>query len=173
MAFLKKISIFSASGCDHLDIATLLLEVLIKGKGKIIMPPPNTSRPSPVIFLLMGISGLEHRRDWIKTPFCSRYLVAVVGNETILAVVRAERSLYEPMLLFLCMLSVTDLVRSTSTLSRMLCPFWLRDHDITFDAWLAQKFFTHSLLLWNWTSFWPWPLTIMRPFVIHCTIPPF
>ncbi|XP_008592490.1 PREDICTED: olfactory receptor 52D1-like [Galeopterus variegatus] len=108
------------------------------------MPPLNTSRPSPVTFLLMGIPGLEHLHVWIGIPFCSMYVVAVVGNVTILAVVRAERSLHEPMFLFLCMLSVTDLVLSTSTLPRMLCLFWLGAHDIAFDACLAQMFFIHS-----------------------------
>ncbi|XP_014645686.1 PREDICTED: olfactory receptor 52M1-like [Ceratotherium simum simum] len=108
------------------------------------MPLLNTSRPSPVTFLLMGIPGLEHLHVWIGIPFCSMYVVAVVGNVTILAVVRAERSLHEPMFLFLCMLSVTDLVLSTSTLPRMLCLFWLGAHDITFDACLAQMFFIHS-----------------------------
>uniref|UniRef100_A0A8C3VMB3 G-protein coupled receptors family 1 profile domain-containing protein n=1 Tax=Catagonus wagneri TaxID=51154 RepID=A0A8C3VMB3_9CETA len=108
------------------------------------MPPLNASRPSPVTFLLMGIPGLEHLHVWIGIPFCSMYMVAVVGNVTILAVVRAERSLHEPMFLFLCMLSVTDLVLSTSTLPRMLCLFWLGAHDIAFDACLAQMFFIHS-----------------------------
>ncbi|XP_062952026.1 olfactory receptor 52M1-like [Cynocephalus volans] len=108
------------------------------------MPPLNTSRPSPVTFLLMGIPGLEHLHIWIGIPFCSMYMVAVVGNVTILAVVRAERSLHEPMFLFLCMLSLTDLVLSTSTMPRMLCLFWLGAHDIAIDACLAQMFFIHS-----------------------------
>ncbi|XP_011717133.2 olfactory receptor 52D1-like [Macaca nemestrina] len=108
------------------------------------MPSLTTSRPSPVTFLLMGIPGLEHLHAWIGIPFCSMYMVALVGNVTILAVVKAERSLHQPMFLFLCMLSVTDLVLSTSTLPRMLCLFWLRVHDIAFDACLAQMFFIHS-----------------------------
>ncbi|XP_006183167.2 olfactory receptor 52D1 [Camelus ferus] len=108
------------------------------------MPPLNTSRPSPATFLLMGIPGLEHLHVWIGIPFCSTYVVAQVGNVTILAVVRAERSLHEPMFFFLCMLSITDLVLSTSTLPRMLCLFWLGAHDIAFDACLTQMFFIHS-----------------------------
>lgn len=108
------------------------------------MPPLNMSRPSPITFFLLGIPGLEHLHVWIGIPFCSMYVVAVVGNVTILAVVRAERSLHEPMFLFLCMLSVTDLVLSTSTLPRMLCLFWLGAHEISFDACLTQMFFIHS-----------------------------
>ncbi|XP_012922442.1 olfactory receptor 52M1-like [Heterocephalus glaber] len=108
------------------------------------MEPANSSLASPTTFLLMGIPGLEHMHVWIGIPFCSMYLVAVVGNLTILAVVRAERSLHEPMFLFLCMLSLTDLVLSTSTLPRMLCLFWFGAHEIAFDACLAQMFFIHS-----------------------------
>ncbi|XP_006203645.1 olfactory receptor 52D1-like [Vicugna pacos] len=108
------------------------------------MPPLNTSRPSPATFLLMGIPGLEHLHVWIRIPFCSTYVVALVGNVTILAVARAERSLHEPMFLFFCMLLITDLVLSTSTLPRKLCLFWLGAHDIAFDACLTQMFFTHS-----------------------------
>ena len=113
--------------------------------GSAIMGPANKSQLSPSTFWLMGIPGLEHLHVWIGIPFCSMYMVALMGNVTILAVVRAERTLHEPMFLFLCMLSVTDLVLSTSTLPRMLCLFWMEAHDITFDACLAQMFFIHSL----------------------------
>ncbi|KAH0500324.1 Olfactory receptor 52M1 [Microtus ochrogaster] len=112
--------------------------------GSATMETANKSQLSPSTFWLMGIPGLEHLHVWIGIPFCSMYIVAVMGNVTILAVVRAERSLHEPMFIFLCMLSVTDLVLSTSTLPRMLCLFWMEDHDIAFDACLAQMFFIHS-----------------------------
>ncbi|XP_005689978.2 PREDICTED: putative olfactory receptor 52P1 [Capra hircus] len=108
------------------------------------MGPANKSQTSPDTFSLMGIPGLEHLHVWIGIPFCSMYVVAVVGNVTILAVVRTERSLHKPMFLFLCMLSITDLVLSTSTLPRMLCLFWLGAQDIAFDACLTQMFFIHS-----------------------------
>uniref|UniRef100_A0A8C6S5S5 G-protein coupled receptors family 1 profile domain-containing protein n=1 Tax=Nannospalax galili TaxID=1026970 RepID=A0A8C6S5S5_NANGA len=108
------------------------------------MAPANKSKLTTTTFMLTGIPGLEHMHVWIGIPFCSMYVVAVVGNVTILAVVRAERSLHEPMFLFLCMLSVTDLVLSTSTLPRMLCLFWLGAHDISFEACLVQMFFIHS-----------------------------
>ena len=74
----------------YLGMATLSSEELIKIKEKTIMPPLNTFHPSPVTFSLMGIPGLEHLHVWIGIPFCSMYVVVVVGNVTILAVVRAE-----------------------------------------------------------------------------------
>ena len=42
------------------------------------------------------------------------------------------------------MLSITDLVFSSSTLPCMLCVFWLGAHDIAFDVFLAQMLFIHS-----------------------------
>ena len=81
---------FSASGCDHLGMVTLSSEDLIKIKEKAIMPPLKASHPSPVTFSLMGIPGLKYLHVWIGIPFCSMYVVAVVGNVTVLAVVRAE-----------------------------------------------------------------------------------
>uniref|UniRef100_A0A8C0NSM6 Olfactory receptor n=3 Tax=Canis lupus TaxID=9612 RepID=A0A8C0NSM6_CANLF len=106
------------------------------------MPPFNTSS---VTFLLMSIPGLEDLHIWIGIPFCSIYMVAVVGNETILAVVRTDHKLHEPMYLFLCMLSVADLMLTSSTLPKILSLFWFNYREIYFEACLLQMYLIHSL----------------------------
>ncbi|XP_004434194.1 PREDICTED: olfactory receptor 52M1-like [Ceratotherium simum simum] len=92
----------------------------------------------PSSFQLTGIPGLESLHIWH-----SMYLVAVVGNVTILAVVRVEHSLHQPMYFFLCMLAIVDLVLSTSTMPKPLGIFWFGAGDIGLDACLAQMFLIH------------------------------
>ncbi|XP_042312078.1 olfactory receptor 51E2-like [Sceloporus undulatus] len=99
----------------------------------------------PSSFTLQGLPGLEDAHFWLAFPLCAMYLVAIVGNATILLVVKTEPTLHAPMYLFLCMLAAVDLALATCTMPKILSLFWSDDREIGYEACLLQMFFIHSL----------------------------
>uniref|UniRef100_A0A670YX46 Olfactory receptor family 52 subfamily M member 1 n=1 Tax=Pseudonaja textilis TaxID=8673 RepID=A0A670YX46_PSETE len=84
----------------------------------------NTRHPSS--FFHMGVPQLETVHALLSIPFGSMYIMAVLGNCTILFILKAEPSLHQPMYLFLSMLAVTV------------------SASIGFDSCLLQMFTIHS-----------------------------
>ncbi|CAM4331384.1 unnamed protein product [Lepidochelys olivacea] len=103
----------------------------------------TTDFTNPSTFILLGVPGLEAAHVWISIPFCAMYVIAVLGNFTILFIVKTESSLHGPMYYFLFMLAITDLVISTTIMPKMLAIYWFNSREINFSACLAQLYFLH------------------------------
>uniref|UniRef100_A0A8C0YZK7 Olfactory receptor family 52 subfamily A member 1 n=1 Tax=Canis lupus familiaris TaxID=9615 RepID=A0A8C0YZK7_CANLF len=98
----------------------------------------------PSVLTLIGIPGLESVQCWIGIPFCAMYHFAMIGNSLLLIIIKSERSLHEPMYIFLGMLGVTDIVPGTGIVPKMLGIFWLHVPEIYFDSCLLQMGLIHT-----------------------------
>ncbi|XP_052012049.1 olfactory receptor 52B4-like [Apodemus sylvaticus] len=111
------------------------------------MAPFNHTGTSHSAFILLGIPGLEEQHLWISLPFFISYLVALFGNIILILVIIVERSLHEPMYLFLCMLATADLILSSTTVPKALAIFWFHAGAISLDGCVTQIFFIHATFI--------------------------
>ncbi|XP_008707837.2 olfactory receptor 52Z1-like [Ursus maritimus] len=113
------------------------------------MPPSpyNHTSPQAMWYVLIGIPGLEDSHTWLSIPICSMYVSAVVGNVFLIFMIVTERSLHEPMYIFLSMLASADVLLSTTTAPKMLAIFWFQSMDISFGCCVSRMFFIHFIFV--------------------------
>ncbi|XP_044116721.1 olfactory receptor 51L1-like [Neovison vison] len=104
----------------------------------------NSSNTLSSTFYLTGIPGYEEFHHWISIPFCVLYLVGIMGNCTILHIVRTDPRLHEPMYYFLAMLSLTDMGMSMPTMISLFRVLWSISREIQFNICVIQMFLIHT-----------------------------
>nr|XP_019592307.1 PREDICTED: olfactory receptor 10H1 [Rhinolophus sinicus] len=104
-------------------------------------------------FILIGFSNFPHLRLLFFLLFLLMYLFTLLGNLLIMATIRSERSLHTPMYLFLCALSISEILYTVAIIPRMLADLLSTHRSIARAACASQMFFsftfgfTHSFLL--------------------------
>ncbi|CAM5072982.1 unnamed protein product, partial [Natator depressus] len=111
------------------------------------MSAVNDTKFKSAMFLLTGITGQEDLHLWISIPFCFIYVFSVLGNSTILFIIKTDPSFHEPMYIFLSMLAVTDLGLLISTIPTILGMYLFNSRKISLDACFAQLFFINSFAI--------------------------
>uniref|UniRef100_A0A8D1HDJ8 Olfactory receptor 51B2-like n=1 Tax=Sus scrofa TaxID=9823 RepID=A0A8D1HDJ8_PIG len=96
-------------------------------------------------FVLTGFPGLEAAHPWASIPLLVVYSSVLLGNGSLLSLIRAERSLHQPMYYFLAMLAGTDLTVTLATMPTVLGVLWLNQREISHGACFLQAYCIHSL----------------------------
>ncbi|XP_043848362.1 olfactory receptor 52B4-like [Dromiciops gliroides] len=104
----------------------------------------NSTVISHTFFYLLGIPGLEDHHIWISIPFFISYIIALLGNGLLIFIILGDRSLHEPMYIFLCILGGVDVSLSNMTVPKALTIFWFNSGGISLYGCIAQLFFIHS-----------------------------
>ncbi|XP_070478257.1 olfactory receptor 8S1-like [Equus przewalskii] len=92
-------------------------------------------------FLLLGLSADPHIQSVLFVLFLDIYLLTIMGNLTMMLVIRADSHLHTPMYFFLSHLSFLDLCFSSVTVPKMLKDLLSEIKTISVSGCLAQGFF--------------------------------
>ncbi|XP_077323089.1 olfactory receptor 51E1-like [Lithobates pipiens] len=92
-------------------------------------------------FTLSGLPNLDNYNFWLGFLIAVMYVMAVLGNSTILYIIRMDQELHGPMYIFLFLLAIVDILIATTVMPQMMGIFWFNQRQITFNMCLTQMFF--------------------------------
>ncbi|NXI65651.1 O1052 protein, partial [Anseranas semipalmata] len=92
-------------------------------------------------FVLLGLTSKPELQTPLFIVFSVIYLITLMGNLGLIAVITTNPRLHTPMYFFLCNLSVVDLCYSSVFSPRLLVVFLVENKIISYSACFAQHFF--------------------------------
>lgn len=109
------------------------------------MEAPLSRNTSHSTFVLRGFPALQERRWLLALPFCSSYLLVLLGNSLLVLVICSVESLHSPMYVFICALCCVDILVVTTIIPNLLLSLLSTWNEISLLGCLTQMFFTHFL----------------------------
>ncbi|XP_048356147.1 olfactory receptor 5B12-like [Sphaerodactylus townsendi] len=97
-----------------------------------------------VEFVFLGFSGIPNGHIYLFLVFLAIYLVTVLGNLMIFAMIQLDSRLHTPMYYFLSHLSCLDICLSSVTVPKILVNFLYQRQTISYNQCMAQMFFLMS-----------------------------
>ncbi|XP_075357606.1 olfactory receptor 5J3-like [Mycteria americana] len=92
-------------------------------------------------FILLGLTSEPKLQTPLFIIFLMIYLITLMGNLGLIALIKTNRQLHTPMYFFLCNLSVVDLCYSSIFSPKLLVGFLVEKKTISYSACFAQHFF--------------------------------
>ncbi|XP_025900363.1 olfactory receptor 6F1 [Nothoprocta perdicaria] len=97
------------------------------------------------VFILLGFPGNEYMKTALFILFLILYILAIMGNFSILVLVRCHPQLHTPMYFFLCNLSFLEIWYTTSCVPKALVILLGGNPTISFTNCLLQMYSVFSL----------------------------
>uniref|UniRef100_A0A8D0E528 Olfactory receptor n=1 Tax=Salvator merianae TaxID=96440 RepID=A0A8D0E528_SALMN len=94
-----------------------------------------------VKFILLGLSSDPHLQVFLFLVFLIIFLVTLLGNLSIMLVIRIEYSFHTPMFFFLNHLALVDICYSSVTVPKMLENILSKEKTISWEGCITQIFF--------------------------------
>uniref|UniRef100_A0A672V415 Olfactory receptor n=1 Tax=Strigops habroptila TaxID=2489341 RepID=A0A672V415_STRHB len=92
-------------------------------------------------FILLGLTSDPKLQTPLFVIFFMIYLITLMGNLVLMALIKTSPQLHTPMYFFLCNLSVVDLCYSSVFAPKLLLGFLLEKKTISYPACFLQHFF--------------------------------
>ncbi|XP_067348270.1 olfactory receptor 1J1-like [Channa argus] len=115
----------------------------------------NTTFVRPAEFYLYGFINIPHVQ-YFYVFLCFVYIMTVVGNSFLLAVIYLVNSLHTPKYMIVFSLALTDLCGSTALIPKVLDTFLFDRRYIVYEACLSYMFF-----VWFFAGLQSWTLVTM------------
>ncbi|XP_077901139.1 olfactory receptor 5M5-like [Ictidomys tridecemlineatus] len=98
-------------------------------------------------FILLGLTDRAELQPVLFVVFLVIYLITVIGNVTMIFLIRADSKLHTPMYFFLSHLSFVDLCYATTVAPQMLVNFLSKRKTISFIGCIIQFHFFIALVI--------------------------
>ncbi|XP_031761850.1 olfactory receptor 1-like isoform X2 [Xenopus tropicalis] len=92
-------------------------------------------------FLMLGLSDVPHRQMLLFMSFLIMYLLNILGNMTIILLVKLDSHFHTPMYFFLGNLSFVDICYTSSIVPKMLINIMSKEKSISLTECILQLYF--------------------------------